>query len=437
MKNIQKLLSQSNWISINKCLVKAIGLEPTYLLSYLLDWYDYHEAREELVYGRFFYATCETIEERTCLTRSKQESIIPKLEKIGIIQTRLIGTPAKKHFAFTDNAEEIVFEILQNPQAVFGKAANKFAEKPQTCLQKSRKLVCGKNEDKFAEKPQQLISNKEELKEELREREQKKSHTPSQKKLSFPKNQKSQKEKNSAQKEKGIQDERIEPVTDSMTTDEPNPAAAEYMRLCAELEAEREAAANKPHESFSFNVNAPIRFTEACKSYIEIARSRNEGSGAAAWTTAKAQNFIKDMERFATLDLLNNSFFAQNPLEAFQCVAEAIEDANRADKQWVMRQSLIMDYCKRFIERKKAIESESKFADIEQTISRLGYTMSKQSLNSLFLKVKELFRGNPTDAQVKASMTRFLSNKECRKYSDLNAVLNNFSYLAKVVSEKK
>lgn len=304
---------------------------------------------------------------------------------------------------------------------------NEASQKDESYLHKNMKSASQKDEHNSIDN--NIVNNKE--------REQKKSHTPSQKKLSFPKKEKDQKEKSSAQKEKGVQDKRIEPITDAMTLDEPNPAAAEYIRLCAELEAEREAAANKPHESFTFNVNAPIRFTEACKSYIEIARSRNEGAGAAAWTTAKAQNFIKDMERFATVNLLNNPYFAQNPLDAFDCVAEAVEDANRADKQWVMRQSLIMDYCKRFVERKKAIESESKFADIEQTVQRLGYNISKGSLNSLFLKVKELFNGKPTDAQVKASMTRFLAHKECKKHSDLNAVLNNFTYLAKVVSEKK
>lgn len=108
--SITKLLSSDNFISVNKSLVKIVGLEAAVLLGNLASEYEYWESREELQDG-FFFSTVENIEDKTGLTAYQQRQAINKLEGLKIIETRKMGIPAKRYIRIS---EQQVVQILNH-----------------------------------------------------------------------------------------------------------------------------------------------------------------------------------------------------------------------------------------------------------------------------------------------------------------------------------
>jgi len=73
------------------------------LLAEIASRYRYHKERNELVddpkHGQgWFYYTQEDIEERTLLTRKHQDAGLEILANFGLIEKKLIGVPARRHF---------------------------------------------------------------------------------------------------------------------------------------------------------------------------------------------------------------------------------------------------------------------------------------------------------------------------------------------------
>lgn len=89
-----ELLKQNGYIIVSKILANKIGLNETTIFSELLNLYFYKKAK-------WFYATAEYLKKQTSLSNYYQIKAIDKLKKIGFIDWKLKGIPARKHFRIT------------------------------------------------------------------------------------------------------------------------------------------------------------------------------------------------------------------------------------------------------------------------------------------------------------------------------------------------
>lgn len=107
---ILQLISTSNFIIVNKDLIKVLGLEGAILLGELASEYDYWNNKNEIE-DEYFYSTIENIEEKTTLTAYKQRKGLENLKNKGIIDIQIRGIPAKRYIKIN---EEKVIEIFNN-----------------------------------------------------------------------------------------------------------------------------------------------------------------------------------------------------------------------------------------------------------------------------------------------------------------------------------
>lgn len=107
---ILQLISTSNFITVNKDLIKELGLKEAILLGELASEYDYWNNKNEIEDG-YFYSTIENIEEKTTLTAYKQRKCLENLKNKEIIDIQIRGIPAKRYIKIN---EEQVIEIFNN-----------------------------------------------------------------------------------------------------------------------------------------------------------------------------------------------------------------------------------------------------------------------------------------------------------------------------------
>ncbi len=123
MKAIFKLLNPDNTMSINRQLAHAVGLAEAVVYGALLSKYAYYSQRGLLTDGDWFYSTAEDLEESTALTARQQRRCIDTLAKLGLIQCRVQGMPAKRYFCINDNAELLAGILSKGGKPSFDKSA--------------------------------------------------------------------------------------------------------------------------------------------------------------------------------------------------------------------------------------------------------------------------------------------------------------------------
>lgn len=107
---ILQLIATSNFITLNKDLIKTLGLEEALLIGELASEYDYWQNQDKLEDG-FFYSTVENVKEHTTLTDYQQRKALNKLQKLGLIETKVMGIPAKRYIKI--NEKELVTLLNQ------------------------------------------------------------------------------------------------------------------------------------------------------------------------------------------------------------------------------------------------------------------------------------------------------------------------------------
>lgn len=105
---ILQLISARNFITVNKDLIKLLGLEEAILLGELASEHDYWETQDKLEDG-YFYSTVENIENHTTLSDHKQRKAIKNLKSKNLIDVKVKGIPAKRYIKIN---EEQVFELF-------------------------------------------------------------------------------------------------------------------------------------------------------------------------------------------------------------------------------------------------------------------------------------------------------------------------------------
>ena len=104
-------LSSGNFITVNKTLIKELGLVPAILIGELASEYMYWETQDNLVDGCWFYSTMNNIHENTGLSEHDQREGIKVLIDIGVIETKKMGVPAKRYFKLN---EENLLDMVNN-----------------------------------------------------------------------------------------------------------------------------------------------------------------------------------------------------------------------------------------------------------------------------------------------------------------------------------
>ena len=136
-RTFKQLLMSSNYYTLNKQIVKVLGIEPAFLLTILI------EASDGLADDEgWFYQTIETLEELTGLSRHKQNKIIQDLIEINILIQENRGTPCRRFFKISfQEIENLVFKktetsLLKIDKLDCKKLTNYSVKKSQTSLLK-------------------------------------------------------------------------------------------------------------------------------------------------------------------------------------------------------------------------------------------------------------------------------------------------------------
>lgn len=142
-KTFKQLLMSSNYYTLNKQIVKELGIESAFLLTILI------EASDGLADNEgWFYQTIEKIGELTGIGRHKQDKIIKDLIESKILEQKNKGVPCKRYF-------KINYEIIEN--LVF--------QKQQSSLSQNDKLDCKKETNLFVKNSQTSLSQNDNNKE--------------------------------------------------------------------------------------------------------------------------------------------------------------------------------------------------------------------------------------------------------------------------------
>ena len=104
---MKHLLSSSAFLIVNKQLAKQVGLKGAVLLADLISKEEYFMANG--MTDGWFFNTAKNIEDDTCLTSHQQRKAIKNLKDLGIIETKVVGIPAKQHFKIIENKLLIYF----------------------------------------------------------------------------------------------------------------------------------------------------------------------------------------------------------------------------------------------------------------------------------------------------------------------------------------
>lgn len=105
--DILDLLRSDGSIVVNKALAKEIGLVEAVVYSEVVSLYQYWKRGGNLN-GGFFFTTYQYIGEQTGLSESTVKRKVSDLEKLGLLETKLMGHPAKKFYRVTDKILSLV-----------------------------------------------------------------------------------------------------------------------------------------------------------------------------------------------------------------------------------------------------------------------------------------------------------------------------------------
>ena len=127
---ILQLISTENFISVNKELIKLLGLEEAIILGELASEYEFWNRRGELDQG-FFYSTIENIEKNTTLSVHKQRKALNNLKEKGLIEIKVKGIPAKRYIKIIEKQvyELLSFQFVKNSQTSLSNFEHTVSEK--------------------------------------------------------------------------------------------------------------------------------------------------------------------------------------------------------------------------------------------------------------------------------------------------------------------
>jgi hypothetical protein len=122
---MKHLLSSTAFLIVNKELAKQVGLKAAVLLADLISKEEYFISKG--MTDGWFFNTAKNIESDTSLTSHQQRKAIKNLKDLGVIETKVVGIPAKQHFKIIENkllsyfntsCEESVKQVVKKTQTI-------------------------------------------------------------------------------------------------------------------------------------------------------------------------------------------------------------------------------------------------------------------------------------------------------------------------------
>lgn len=139
----RNLISTEAYWQVNKAIAKITDNDTAILLADLISKEKYFENKGQMN-GDYFFNTVENIEQDTNIKKDKQRMCLNKLEKLGIVETKMLTVPRKRHYKI--NHEKLFLALSE---------ANKIYSE-----RKIRPLMSDNNDDCKTEKTTTINKNK-------------------------------------------------------------------------------------------------------------------------------------------------------------------------------------------------------------------------------------------------------------------------------------
>lgn len=101
---VVNLLASTNYLVVNKDLIRNLGLLEAVVIGELCGEYLYWENTNQLVEGEYFYSTRKNIEKEIGINAHFQRIAIQNLERVGILTSKRMGIPCKLHYKINEDA---------------------------------------------------------------------------------------------------------------------------------------------------------------------------------------------------------------------------------------------------------------------------------------------------------------------------------------------
>lgn len=114
-----QLMNPDNTMSVNRYLAHSMGMAETIIYSALISKYTYYRDNGKASDG-WFYSTIEDLQESTTYGRKIQTSAINKLVGCGLLESKLMGMPAKRYFRLISDTDKLAALIEQGQEICAG-----------------------------------------------------------------------------------------------------------------------------------------------------------------------------------------------------------------------------------------------------------------------------------------------------------------------------
>lgn len=115
--NVYEMLSRDNYLTVNKLVMRTLGISESILLSELCYRRQFLARADKLTEDGFFYATVEDVEEETTLSDYAQRKILEKLNQIGLVDVERRGLPARRYICIHENALQSLMDSITSANA--------------------------------------------------------------------------------------------------------------------------------------------------------------------------------------------------------------------------------------------------------------------------------------------------------------------------------
>lgn len=157
--DILNLLRADGSLTTNKSLAHEIGLHEALIYGELVSLYMYWSKQDRLTDGEWFFCTIDNLWENTTLKKDQQSRAITQLTKLGLIETKRMGLPARRYFRLTNEIYNFLgIKLSENAKSDNDGGSDdnetsesgsnphhsQFSKNPQTGNRESRKLDVAK-----------------------------------------------------------------------------------------------------------------------------------------------------------------------------------------------------------------------------------------------------------------------------------------------------
>lgn len=96
-------LASDNYVIVNRDLMLAVGVNESLVLGELASEYRYWRNANKLKDGAWFFSTDDNLEARLPFSKPTVRRAIDRLKELGVVETKLMGVPAKRFFKVVVN----------------------------------------------------------------------------------------------------------------------------------------------------------------------------------------------------------------------------------------------------------------------------------------------------------------------------------------------